>query len=121
MSNRTVVILVSLSSSGTFLGIFFTNNYNLLGCLIGFLTGLINIQWLSRDTKKAIDGEITDGLKIYYKSLFSRLGLVTFVVALVGVFRPDWLLFFVIGIAASVVLGLTSSIIKQIKVEGGEQ
>lgn len=114
MSNRLAIILVSLISSGILLGIFFTNNYNLFGLLLGFITGLINIQWLFRDTKKVIDEEKFVALRIYSKSLFSRLGMVTLVVATVGRFRPEWLLFLALGIAGGIIISLILSIRQQI-------
>lgn len=114
MSNRLAIILVGVTSSGILLGIFFTSNYNLFGLLLGFMTGLINIQWLSRDTKKVIDEEKFVALRIYSKSLFSRLGMVTLVVATVGRFRPDWLLFLALGIAGGIIISLILSIRQQI-------
>ena len=114
MSNRLAIILVCLISSGVFLGIFFTSNYNLFGLILGFITGLINIQWLSRDTKKVIDQEKFVALRIYSKSLFSRLGMVTLVVATIGRFRPEWLLFLALGIAGGIIISLILSIRQQI-------
>ncbi|KUO61978.1 MAG: hypothetical protein APF84_04920 [Gracilibacter sp. BRH_c7a] len=114
MSSRLAIILISLISSGVFLGIIFTNDYSPLGLILGFLTGLINIQWLSRDTKKAIDQEKFIALRIYFKSLFSRLGVITLIVATVGRFRPEWLLFLALGIAVGIIIPLILSIRQQI-------
>ena len=121
MSHRSIIILMSTVGSATLLGIFFTSNYNYLGIIIGLITGLINIQWLSRDTKKAIDKDKTIAMKIYFKSLFSRLGMLTLVIVSVGRFRPDWLLFLGLGIAVGIIIPLILSIRQQSCAEGGER
>lgn len=114
MNSRAVIILLGTLSSALFLGISLTNNYALLGILIGFLTGLFNIQWLFRDANKALDQELYVALKIYNKSLFSRLGMVTLVVATIGRFRPEWLFYLAVGIAVGIIIPLISAIRQQL-------
>ncbi len=114
MKNRTVLILLGFFSSAIFLGIYFTKNYSLLGALIGFSAGLFNIQWLFWDANKAIDKDIYSAVRIYRKSLFSRLGMVTLVVATVGRFRSDWLFFLALGIAVGIIIPLILAIKHQI-------
>lgn len=119
MINRTIIVVAGFVASVIFLGIFFTGNYSLIGLLIGFGTGLFNIQWLFRDADKAINEELKEALKIYHKSLFSRLGMVTLVVAAIGRFRPDWLIFLVLGIAGGIIIPLLLIIRQKIKRERG--
>jgi nicotinamide riboside transporter PnuC len=114
MKNRTALVLMGLVSSIIFFGISFTKNYALLGALIGFGAGLFNIQWLFWDANKALDQDIYAAVRIYRKSLFSRLGMVTLVVATVGRFRPDWLFFLALGIAAGIIIPLILAIKHQI-------
>lgn len=106
MNNRTVIILLGFVSSAVFFGIFFTSNTSLIGILIGFITGLFNIQWLSRDANKAIGEDMSIALRIYNKSLFARLGMVTLVVATIGRFRPEWLFYLALGIAVGIIVPL---------------
>lgn len=115
MNNRTVIILAGYTSAVFFLIIFFTSNYLLLGCIIGFLTGLFNILWLFRDAKRALDKELREALIIYHKSLFSRLGMVTLVVATIGRFRPEWLFYLALGIAAGVIIPMILAIRQQLR------
>ena len=115
MNNRNTFILACIAASGSMLAIYFTDNSNYSGFLIGFITGLINIRWLSRDTKKAIDEQKFTALRIYFRSLFSRLGMVTLVVAAVGRFRPEWLMYLALGIAAGIIIPMILSIRLQIK------
>ncbi|NLI91035.1 MAG: ATP synthase subunit I [Peptococcaceae bacterium] len=114
MNSRSVIILLGSFSAAIFIGISLTNQYTLLGILIGFTAGLVNIQWLFRDAKKALDQELYVALKIYYKSLFSRLGMITLVVATIGRFRPEWLFYLALGIAVGVIIPLILAIRQQL-------
>lgn len=113
MNNRTVIIVLGFVSTVIFMGIFFTGNDALIAILLGFCTGLFNIQWLFRDADRALDKELYVALRIYYKSLFSRLGMVTLVVATIGRFRPDWLFYLALGIAGGVIIPLIIAIRQQ--------
>lgn len=121
MNNRMLVILGGYVTSSIFLITYFTANYSFLGSLLGFLTGLFNFQWLFIDSKKALNKDLTGALKIYYKSLFSRLGMVTLVVATVGRFRPEWLFYLALGIAAGIIMPLMLVIFKNFLLRGGER
>lgn len=114
MNNKLALALILLISLGITLGILFTSNFNYFGALIGLGAGFANIQWLSRDTKKAIDQDKLVALKIYFKSLFSRLGFITLIVVMVGRFKPDWLIYLVVGIAVGILIPLLISIRHQI-------
>ena len=114
MSNRSVVVLGGLISSAVFIAIFFTNNYALLAFLIGFITGLINIQWLFREADRAMDEELAAAIKRYKKSLFARLGMVTLVVAIVGKIKIEWLFLLTLGIAVGVIIPLILAIREQL-------
>jgi hypothetical protein len=114
MSSRAVIIFLGFSSAVIFIGIAFTNNYGLLGILAGIIAGLINIQWLFKDARKAIDQDLYMALKIYYKSLFSRLGMITLVVATIGRFKPEWLFYLAVGIAVGVIIPLILAIRQQL-------
>ncbi|UWG97188.1 ATP synthase subunit I [Dehalobacter sp. DCM] len=113
MSKRVFTILAGYVSSATLLVVYFTDKYQILGILIGFLTGLINIQWLFRDSRKVIDKDINGALRTYYLSLFSRLGMITMVVAIIFRFKPEWLPYFAGGIAAGILIPLSIALIQQ--------
>lgn len=110
IKSRTVIILSGIVSTATLLGVSFTGSVGLLGIIIGFFTGLVNIQWLFWDAGKAIDKELHVALRIYYRSLFSRLGMVTLVVAAIGRYRNEWLFFLVVGIAVGTIIPLILAI-----------
>jgi len=113
MNNRTTSLLTTVLTLVIILGIYFTNNVNLLGILAGFLTGVFNVQWLFKDANKAIDQELSTAVKIYYKGLFSRLGMVTLVVVMVWRFQPDWLFYLALGIAGGIIIPLILEIRQQ--------
>ncbi|MGI6451480.1 MAG: ATP synthase subunit I [Desulfitobacteriia bacterium] len=115
MKSRTALILWGIVSFPIFLGIAFTENYSWYGFLIGFSAGLFNILWLFRDAAKAIDQDLSMALRIYYKSLFSRLGMITLVVATIGRFQPEWLFSLALGIAGGVIIPLIIAIRNQLR------
>ena len=119
MNNRTVIILIGFPVSAIFLGAAIFAKSELLGLLIGYITGVVNIQWLFRDTNKVIERHLKAALRKYYISLFSRLGMVTMVVVIVAKFRPEWLYLFVVGIIAGVFLPLVVIIRQYIRRERG--
>jgi len=121
MNNRSLLILSGYVTSAILLLAVIIDNYALLGALIGFLTGIFNFQWLHRDSKRIVKKDLKAALLVYYKSLFSRLGMITLVVATVGTFKPDWLLYLAGGIAVGVCLPLAWTMIKQHKTGGGEK
>lgn len=114
MNSRTVISLLGFASSVIFFGIFFTGNDSLVGILVGFSAGLLNHQWLYRDANKALDKELEVALAIYYKSLFSRLGMITLIVVAIWRFRPEWLFCLAVGIAGGVIIPLVLSIRQQL-------
>lgn len=113
MNSRTVISVTGFFASLIFLAVFFTDNYGLLGILLGFITGLVNIQWLFKDARKAVDDELEAALRRYRRSLFSRLGMVTLVVAVMGKYRPEWLFYLTLGIAAGIIIPLILAIREQ--------
>jgi len=121
MDNRSLLILSGYATSAILLLAVFIDNYSLVGALLGFLTGIFNFQWLQRDSKRIVDKDLKAALLVYYKSLFSRLGMITLVVAAVGTFRPEWLLYLAVGIAGGICLPLAITMIKQHKARGGEK
>lgn len=121
MNNRSLLILSGYATSAILLLAVLADNYSLLGCLIGYLTGIFNFLWLSRDLRGIVDKDLRTALLVYYKSLFSRLGMVTLVVATIGTFKPEWLLYLAGGIAVGVCLPLALTMIKQFKAGGGEK
>lgn len=121
MTNRMAISLGGFVSSAIIFAIYFTNRYYLMGILIGFLTGLINIQWLNRDSRKALSKELKGALRTYYLSLFSRLGMITMVVVSVAKFKTEWLLYLAGGIAAGIIIPLIIAVWKHYLTEGGDQ
>ena len=111
--NRSTIFLISLVSVITLIGILFTKDSKYFGILLGFITGIVNIQWLFRDSKKVINQAKSVALRIYFRSLFARLGMITLIVAAVIRFQPDWLLLLVLGIALGITIPLILSIRQQ--------
>lgn len=118
MSSRSALILALSITSGICFGIFFTNKLSLIAVLIGFLLGLLNVQWLFRDSKKVIEERIEQALKRYMLSLFSRLGIITMIVAIIGKYKPDWLFLLAAGIAGGVIIPLIMAIRQNITERG---
>ncbi|HHV64462.1 MAG TPA: ATP synthase subunit I [Peptococcaceae bacterium] len=115
MNLKTALMLWGFVSLPIFLGIALTANYVWYGFLIGFSAGLFNILWLFRDASKAIHQDLPMALRIYYKSLFSRLGMITLVVATIGRFQPEWLFSLALGIAGGVIIPLIIAISNQLR------
>jgi len=115
MNNRVINVLTGIFWAIVLIAIFITNNYALIGLLIGFQTGIINVQWLFRDISKALDMELSTALKKYHFSLLSRLGMITLVVAVISRFQPEWLYFFVWGIAMGIITPMILTIMQKIK------
>lgn len=115
MTNRALLILTAIFALLISFAIIITGNNDLTGIFIGYLTGLSNVLWLARDANKAIDQELLQGLKIYYKGLFSRLGMVTLVVITVWRFHDAWLFYLALGIAGGIFIPLILAIRQQIE------
>jgi len=116
MTAKTAKIISGFTTVGICLGIFFTKNYNLFGLLIGFLVAILNNQWLFRDARKAQDDpNVQAALVRYKKSLFSRLGMITMVVVVIGKYKNEWLLFLALGIAVGVIISLALATRQQLK------
>jgi hypothetical protein len=113
------MIVLCLVSSGVFFGVFLTGNDALLGLLAGFATGLFYILWLFRAARKTAGTELSGALRSYRKNFFFRLGVVTFIVAVIGGFHQDWLFYLVIGIAVGVIIPLIMAIRQQLQKERG--
>jgi len=120
MSSRALTIVLGFAVCIVFLGAALTKNYNFLGVLVGFLTGLFYIQWLYRDVAKSIDKDIKAALRSYRVSLLSRLGMVTMVAAIICRFKPAWIYYFIPGIIAGVLLSLVIVIREKQNAKGGE-
>jgi Ca2+/Na+ antiporter len=99
-------MLLGFPTSIVFLGAAFTGNHNLLGFLIGYATGILNIQWLHKNSKKVIENEQRVALRHYYLNFASRLGMITLVTVMLYVFRPQWLYLFAYGIALAILIAV---------------
>lgn len=119
MKNKTAMMLTGIVALAVTLGIYATGHNALTGIFIGFLTGLFNVQWLFKDASKAIGQDLTQALRIYYKGLFSRLGMITLVVVMVWRYQADWLFYLALGIAGGIIIPLILAIRQQILHERG--
>ncbi|NLL53041.1 MAG: ATP synthase subunit I [Peptococcaceae bacterium] len=119
MDNRTLTIVLGFPLSVILLGTVFSGNNNLLGLLLGYVTGIVNIQWLFRDIKQVAERDIKQALKKYYISLYSRLGMVTLVVVTIAKFRSEKLIFLIIGIIAGIFIPLIVIVYQYLRREGG--
>lgn len=104
INNKLFIILTGFFCIAILMGIFVTKNYSLIGLLIGFQTGIINVKWLFRDARKAMDKDQRAALKTYYKSLMFRLILITLVFAIVAKLQPEWLYYVAIGMTVGIVI-----------------
>jgi hypothetical protein len=119
MNNRVLTIITGFPVSVILFAAALSGRHELLGLLIGYITGIVNIQWLFRDTNKVIEKDVKAALRKYYISLFSRLGMITMVVVIASRFLPGWMYFLAIGIIAGVFLPLAAIITQQIRRERG--
>jgi membrane protein YqaA with SNARE-associated domain len=94
------------------LGIAFTGKDNLLGALLGYWFGMVNTQWLHRDTRRSMDDDVLTAIKRMRRSYYARLGMITLVVAAVGRYQADWLFTLALGIALGLVVSLFLSVKK---------
>ncbi len=104
MNNNLLKIFTAVFCASTLVGIFWTENYDLIGLLIGFQTGIINVEWSFKDARKAMGRDQRAAVKTYYKSLFFRLVMITSVFAVVAKFQPKWLFYIAIGMIVGIVI-----------------
>lgn len=120
MNNKTAFVISCLVTLAVCVWVFITENSGYFGFLIGFLSGLVNIQWLFVwDFNKAIKEEIHEALRRYLKSLISRLGMITMVMAAVWRYQPEWLFYVVLGITTGIIIPLIVTIRQQFVRGGG--
>ncbi|MHB1653173.1 MAG: ATP synthase subunit I [Desulfitobacteriaceae bacterium] len=101
----TVVLLV---------GITLTGRLDLLGAVLGYWLGFINLAWLHRDTLRSVDLDVRRAIARMRRSFFARLGVVTLFVVAIARWEKSWLLDFVFGIAAGLLISLLLYIRREI-------
>lgn len=122
MENSRFIQLVTVIFCITVLIVIWrTEYYPLIGLLIGYYAGIINVKWLLRDARKAVDKDQKAALKTYYKSLFFRLVLITAVFAVVAKFQPGWLTYVAIGMVIGIVIPIAVARLQFSKTKGGEK
>ncbi|NLO96720.1 MAG: ATP synthase subunit I [Peptococcaceae bacterium] len=119
MSSRTFIMILGFPSSAILLGAALIGNHIWLGLLVGYLVGIINIQWLFRDIKQVAGKDINLALRRYYISFYSRLGMITLVVVMVARFWSERLYCLVFGIIVGVFIPLIVIICQYLKHERG--
>jgi len=83
-----------------------TMSWAFLGAILGYWLGFVNTLWLYRDTVSGMELDTLTALQKMRRSFFARLGLMVLVVALIGRFHAEWLLFLALGIAAGLIVSL---------------
>jgi len=97
------------------------------GGLIGFLTGISQLQWLFRDLSRAFEEDMSRMMARYTRSLVIRWSLVAVFVYFIIRYFAQGLVYLVIGLALGIlgailieILRITQEETKQ-KEEGGEK
>lgn len=98
-----------------------TGNQNLLGGLIGYWTGCGWTIWVHRDTLASSELDVRSAVHKMRLSFFSRLGVVTMIVAAVARLRENWLLGLALGIALGLMVSFITVAIQRIHRERGEE
>ncbi|MCM1565900.1 MAG: ATP synthase subunit I [Dehalobacter sp. 4CP] len=119
-NSRFIQILTVILCITVLIVIWRADFYPLVGLLIGYYTGIINVKWLLRDARKAMDKDKKAALKTYYKSLVFRLVIITLVFAVVAKFQPDWLNYVAIGMMTGIVIPIIVARHQLTKTKGGE-
>ncbi len=119
-NSRFIQILTVILCITVLIVIWRTEFYPLVGLLIGYYTGIINVKWLLRDARKAMDKDKKAALKTYYKSLVFRLVIITLVFAVVAKFQPEWLYYVAIGMMIGIVIPIIVARHQLRKMKGGE-
>jgi hypothetical protein len=88
-----------------------------VGLFAGFSAGVLNNVLLERDLARVTEMELEQALRKYIRSLFTRLALVTTVMAFIWRFLPIWLFTAALGFAAGVVCSLV--LVARGKMKGG--
>lgn len=105
-------VLLLTGTSVLLILVAFTGRADALGAIIGYWIGFVYTQWLHKDALRSAEDDITTALSRMRRSLFTRLGMITLVVALVGRFSTDWLIPLAMGIALGLIVSLFVSIRK---------
>jgi hypothetical protein len=103
------------------LGFAVTGYQQLLGSLIGYWTGFGYTFWVYRETLISSELDIRSAISRMRRSFFSRLGVVTLIVAAVGRFQRSWLLALAFGIAVGLIISFITVAIQRIHGERGEE
>lgn len=118
---RTSLIAFWSGTACILLGLAVTGYQNLLGGLIGYWTGFGYTIWVYRDTLISSELDIRSAISRMRRSFFSRLGVVTLIVAAVGRFQRSWLLSLAFGIAVGLIVSFITVAIQRIHGERGEE
>ncbi|AFM43467.1 hypothetical protein Desaci_4632 [Desulfosporosinus acidiphilus SJ4] len=92
-----------------------------LGSLIGYWTGFSYTIWVYRDTLKSSELDVGTAIRRMRRNFFSRLGVVTLIVAAVGRFHRSWLPSLALGIAVGLIISFITVAIQRIHLERGEE
>lgn len=98
-----------------------TGQVAFLGSLIGYWVGFGNTIWLRRDVIHSSELDIRSALGSMRRSLLSRLGIITLIVAAIARFRANWLYSLVLGIAFGVIVSFIAVAIQQIQQERSDK
>lgn len=120
-NNRFIQALTVILCISVLIVIWQTEYFPLIGLLIGYYTGIINVKWLLRDARKAVDKDQKAALKTYYKSLLFRLVLIIVVFAIVAKFQPQWLYCVAVGMVIGIVIPIAVARQQLRKTKGGEK
>jgi membrane protein YqaA with SNARE-associated domain len=119
--NRIGFISFWAGTACILLGFAVTGYQTLLGGLIGYWTGFGYTTWVYHDTLMSSELEISAAISRMRRGLFSRLGVVTLIVAAVGRFQRNWLLGLALGIAVGLIVSFITVAIQRIQGERGEE
>ena len=118
---KSSLIALWIGTSCILLGIAVTDHPNFYGGLIGYWVGFGYTEWIHHDTLASSELDIRSAIIRMRRSLISRLGMVTVVVAAVARFRDSWLFSLATGIAVGVIVSFITVAIHRIHGERGDK
>lgn len=98
-----------------------TGHQPILGCLVGYWVGFLNILLLQRETIKSSELGVRSAIIRMRGSLVTRLGMITIIFVALARLSTGWLIYFTVGIATGLVVSILNMIFYEIHRERREE
>jgi hypothetical protein len=120
MNRRQVFVTEALVLALTLVLISLSGDTNFGGFFAGYTAGIGNHLLWARDARRVGEMSLERAVIEYIKGLFTRLALITIVVAFVWRVAPGWVFALAGGIALGVVIPLVLVVRRELTKKGGE-